>query len=84
MLEENGEDNAFNFKRKTSNLDQDSNFRPPNLYHLSYPGSIDGAGLNLPPESLAMQGVLVCDTICHQLTDKIVRENNLMKKFLNV
>ena len=29
------------------------NLGPPDLYHLSYPGSIDGTGLNLPLESQA-------------------------------
>ena len=28
-------------------------------------GSVDSTGLNLSLESKAMQGVVVCDTICH-------------------
>ena len=32
------------------------------LYHLSYPGSIDGTGLNFSIESNAMQGIVVYDT----------------------
>ena len=38
------------------------------LYHLSYPGSIDGTGPNFSLESNAIQGVVVCDTLCHHLT----------------
>ena len=41
------------------------------LYQLSYPGSIDGTGLNLSLESDAVQGVVVCDTICHHLTSEL-------------
>ena len=33
------------------------------LYHLSYPGLIDGKGQNFSLESNAMQGVMVCDTM---------------------
>ena len=40
------------------------------IYHLSYPGSIDGTGLNIPLENNGMQHVVVCDTICYYLTDK--------------
>ena len=41
------------------------------LYHLSYPGSIDGTGLNIPFESNDVQGVVVYDTICHHLTGEL-------------
>ena len=40
--------------------------------YLSYPGSIDGTGLNPPLESNAMQDVVVCDTICHLLTGELI------------
>ena len=43
----------------------------PELYHLSYSDSIDGTDLNLLLESNAMQGVLVCYTICHQLKGEL-------------
>jgi len=38
---------------------------------LSYPGSIDGTGLNLSLESNAMQGVVVCDTVSRRLIDEL-------------
>ena len=41
------------------------------LYHLNYPGSIDGTGLNLSLESNAMQGVVVCDTVSRRLIDEL-------------
>ena len=41
------------------------------LYHLSYPGLIDSKGLILSLKSNAMQGILVCVTIYHQLTGKL-------------
>ena len=41
------------------------------LYHLNYPGSIEGIGLNLSFESNATQGVVVSDTIFHHLTDEL-------------
>ena len=57
-------------------LIQEKNFEPgPSdhqisslaLYHLSYPGS----SLNLSLESNAMQGVVMCDTICHDFTNEL-------------
>ena len=52
----------FRFQEKDSNLNQDSNLRPPDIsslvfYHLSYLGSIDRTLLNLSLESNAMQDV---------------------------
>ena len=55
--------NNLKFHEKNKNLDRDSNsdleICSLVLYHLSYPGSNDGTGLNLPPESNAMQGIVV-------------------------
>ena len=41
------------------------------LYNLSYPGSIDGTGVNLSLESNTMQRVLVYGSICRQLTSEL-------------
>ena len=41
------------------------------LYHLSYPGSIDGASPNFSLESNDMQDIVVCDTFYHHLTSAL-------------
>ena len=41
------------------------------LYHLNYPGSIDGTALNLLLENNAIQALWSCDTICHNLTKEL-------------
>ena len=65
---------CFESHEKNSNLDRDSKLGPVSglaLCHLSCTGSIDGGDLNLSLESNAMQGVVVCDTICHHLTGEL-------------
>jgi hypothetical protein len=53
------------------------------LYHLSYPGSIDGTGLNFSPENNAMRGVVVCDTISHDLTGELTSPLSIFNNILN-
>ena len=64
-----------NFKRKilicTRILTSDLLISSLALYHLNYPGSVYSTGLNLSLESNAMQGVVVCDNNCHNLTHEI-------------
>ena len=52
-------------------------------YYLSYPGSIDSTGLNFSPQSNAMQGIVVCDTICHHLTGELTLSLFLYSQVLN-
>ena len=61
---------VLHFKRNIQTLDfQISRLA---LYYLSYPGSIDDTGLNLSLESNAMHGIVVCNTIVHHLTGKLI------------
>ena len=70
-----GASRVFKFKRKirtwTGNWTSDLQISGLAIYHLSYPDSIDGTGLKLPLESNAYSGVVVCDTICHDLTNEL-------------
>ena len=49
------------------NLDRNSKLEPPNFY----PYSIDVTCLSLSLEINAMQGVVVCDNACHNLTSEL-------------
>ena len=70
-----GASRVFKFKRKirtwTGNWTSDLQISSLALYYLSYPGSLDGTGLNLSPKSNAMQGIVVCNTICPHFTCEI-------------
>ena len=62
----------FRFQEKNSKQNWDSNPEICSLAvnHFSYPDSINSMLiLNLSLENNAKQGVLVCDTICHQSTE---------------
>ena len=53
------------------------------LYHLSYPGSINDTGLNLPLESNPMLCVDVYDAICHHLYDELTSPLFIYSDVLN-
>ena len=53
----------YPFKSKTRIWTSDLLISSLALYRLSYPGSINDAGINFSLESNAMQGVVVCDTV---------------------
>ena len=69
----------FKFKRKirswTGIRTSDLQISSLALQNLSYPGSIDGTGLNLSLESNAMLGVVVCGFIT-TVQFHFVRVNN--------
>ena len=54
-------------------MNRDLNLGPPDssMELFSYPGPIDGTGLNFSLESNAMQDIVVCDNICHHLTAEL-------------